>query len=49
VLAESGLAAQLRSQKISFVDLNRDEIFKVPTSASYTPSVPTLMRQFSRS
>ena len=36
VLAESGLAAQLRSQKISFVDLNRDEIFKVPTSASYT-------------
>jgi uncharacterized protein (DUF362 family) len=36
VLAESGLAAQLRSQKISFVDLNRDELFKVPTSASYT-------------
>ena len=36
VLAESGLAAQLRSQKISFVDLNRDEIFKVPTRASYT-------------
>src|SRR5713101_148355 len=36
VLAESGLAAQLRSQKISFVDLNRDELFKVPTRASYT-------------
>ena len=36
LLAESGLAAQLRSQKISFVDLNRDELFKVPTRASYT-------------
>jgi len=36
VLAESGLAAQLRSQKISFVDLNREELFKVPTRASYT-------------
>ena len=36
VLAESGLAAQLRSQKISFVDLNRDELFKVPTRATYT-------------
>ena len=36
VLAQSGLADQLRSQKISFVDLNRDELFKVPTRATYT-------------
>src|SRR5713226_7296043 len=36
LLAESGLAAQLRSQKISFVDLNRDELFKVPLRATYT-------------
>ncbi len=36
VLAESGLADQLRSQKIHFVDLNRDELFKVPTRANYT-------------
>ncbi|MBM3774217.1 MAG: DUF362 domain-containing protein [Acidobacteria bacterium] len=36
VLVESGLDAQLRSQKISFVDLNRDGIFKVPTKATYT-------------
>ena len=28
VLAESGLDVQLRSRKISFVDLNRDELFK---------------------
>ena len=36
LLAESGLAAQLRSQQISFVDLNRDELFKVPMRATYT-------------
>src|ERR1700675_4641153 len=36
VLAESGLAGQLQSQKISFVDLNRDELVKVPTRATYT-------------
>ena len=36
VLAESGLAAQLRSQTISFVDLNRDELFKVPLRATCT-------------
>ena len=36
VLAESGLAAQLWSQKINFVDLNRDELFKVPLKATYT-------------
>jgi uncharacterized protein (DUF362 family) len=36
LLAESGLAAQLRSQKISFVDLNRDKLFKVPLRATYT-------------
>src|SRR5260370_37375628 len=34
VLAESGLAAQLHSQRISFVDLNRDELFKVPMRAT---------------
>jgi uncharacterized protein (DUF362 family) len=36
VLVESGLDSQLRSQKIGFVDLNRDELFKVPTKATYT-------------
>ncbi|HWB84541.1 MAG TPA: DUF362 domain-containing protein [Bryobacteraceae bacterium] len=36
VLAESGLADQLRGQNIHFVDLNRDELFKVPTRATYT-------------
>jgi uncharacterized protein (DUF362 family) len=36
VLVESGFAAQLHSQKINFVDLNRDELFKVPTRATYT-------------
>src|ERR1700693_6122451 len=35
VLAESGLEAQLGSQRISFVDLNRDELSKVPTRATY--------------
>jgi uncharacterized protein (DUF362 family) len=36
VLAESGLADQLQSQKINFVDLNRDELVKVKTRATYT-------------
>ena len=36
VLVESGLKAQLRDRKIRFVDLNRDELFKVPTRATYT-------------
>jgi uncharacterized protein (DUF362 family) len=36
VLAESGLADQLQSQKINFVDLNRDELVKVQTRATYT-------------
>ena len=36
VLAESGLADQLQSQKIRFVDLNRDELVKVPMRATYT-------------
>ena len=36
VLLESGLDAQLRSQRIHFVDLNRDELVKVPTRASFT-------------
>jgi uncharacterized protein (DUF362 family) len=36
VLIESGLENQLRTQKIDFIDLNRDELFKVPTRATYT-------------
>lgn len=36
VLAESGLDAQLRKQKVAFVDLNRDELIKVATRANYT-------------
>lgn len=36
VLVESGLEAQLRAQKIAFVDLNRDELSKVPARATYT-------------
>jgi uncharacterized protein (DUF362 family) len=36
VLVESGLDAELRDRKIRFVDLNRDELFKVPTRATYT-------------
>lgn len=36
VLAECGLADQLHGQRISFVDLNRDELVKVPTRATYT-------------
>ena len=36
VLAESGLEAQLRRQKLTFVDLNRDELIKVATRANYT-------------
>ncbi len=36
VLVESGLDAQLRSQGIQFVDLNRDELVKVPTLANFT-------------
>ena len=36
VLLESGLDAQLRSQGIRFVDLNRDELVKVPTRANFT-------------
>lgn len=36
VLAESGLEAQLRGQKLAFVDLNRDELIKVATRANYT-------------
>lgn len=36
VLAESGLDSQLRGQKIRFVDLNRDELFKVTSNAFYT-------------
>jgi uncharacterized protein (DUF362 family) len=36
VLAESGLEAQLRRQKLTFVDLNRDELRKVATRANYT-------------
>lgn len=36
VLAESGLGAQLRSQKTDFIDLNRDELIRVPMRANYT-------------
>src|ERR1044071_2687049 len=36
VLVESGLDAQLRSQAIDFVDLNRDELVKVQTRANFT-------------
>jgi uncharacterized protein (DUF362 family) len=36
VLAESGLDAQLRSQAIDFVDLNRDELVKIETRANFT-------------
>jgi uncharacterized protein (DUF362 family) len=36
VLTESGLDAQLRSQHIRFVDLNRDELAKVPIGANFT-------------
>jgi uncharacterized protein (DUF362 family) len=36
VLAESGLEAQLRRKKLTFVDLNRDELVKVTTRANYT-------------
>src|SRR5215831_18425664 len=36
VLVESGLDARLRSQGIRFVDLNRDELVKVPTRANFT-------------
>ena len=36
VLIESGLEAQLRSRHIRFVDLNRDELAKVPTGANFT-------------
>lgn len=36
VLVESGLAVQLSHRKIRFVDLNRDELFKVPTKATYS-------------
>ncbi|MCC6367572.1 MAG: DUF362 domain-containing protein [Bryobacterales bacterium] len=36
VLVESGLEAQLRDRKIRFVDLNRDELFRVPTKATFT-------------
>ena len=36
VLFESGFEEQLREQKVPFVDLNRDELFKTPLLASYT-------------
>src|SRR5450432_1133827 len=36
VLVESGLEAQLRRQRLAFVDLNRDELIKVATRANYT-------------
>ena len=36
VLAESGIGDRLHNQKIAFVDLNRDQLIKVPTRANYT-------------
>ena len=36
VIAESGLGAQLLSQKIAFVDLNRDELIRARLRADYT-------------
>ncbi len=36
VLVESELEAQLRAQRLTFVDLNRDELVKVATRANYT-------------
>jgi uncharacterized protein (DUF362 family) len=36
VLAEGGLEAELRERRIRFVDLNRDEIRKVPLETSFT-------------
>jgi uncharacterized protein (DUF362 family) len=36
VLFESGFAEQLRDQKVPFVDLNRDQLFKRPLLATYT-------------
>ena len=36
VLAESGLGPQLRSQKIAFIDLNRDELTRARLRANYT-------------
>jgi uncharacterized protein (DUF362 family) len=36
ILVESGLDAQLRSQGIDFVDLNRDELVKIQTQANFT-------------
>lgn len=36
VLFESGFEEQLREQKLPFVDLNRDELIKVPLLATYT-------------
>jgi uncharacterized protein (DUF362 family) len=36
VLAESGLGSRLHRQRIRFVDLNRDELCKVPVKATYT-------------
>ncbi len=36
VLYESGMAGQLREQKVSFVDLNRDELVERPLLAAYT-------------
>jgi uncharacterized protein (DUF362 family) len=35
VLAESGLEAELREGRIRFVDLNRDDIWKVPLQTSF--------------
>lgn len=38
LLRTTGLAQQLREQRIPFVDLNRDEVVKVRLRADYSPS-----------
>ncbi len=39
VVAESGLGPRLRSQKIAFIDLNRDELMRVRLRTNFTSSI----------
>ncbi len=36
VLAESGFEKHLKERRLEFIDLNRDDVVKVPTKSSYT-------------
>ncbi len=36
LLSESGLADQLKARKVAFVDLNRDELIKIPLESGHT-------------